>query len=103
MQTNASMRQLRIYGAADDKHTDQKYWTRETFENVNYELGVLIGPVFNLYNFLYIEAPKEYGISIYRLNREMLLKDVIAELKLPEGVIEIYAYNISGPAKASGP
>ena len=102
MQTNASMSQLRIYGGADDKDTDKKYWTRETFENVHYEMGDLIGPVFAMYNFLYIETPKEYGISIYRLNAEMCLQDVIAELKLPDGVIEIYAYNISGP-KTSGP
>ena len=96
------MRQLRIYGGADDQHTDDEYWTREKFEVVHYKLGGLIGPVFAIYNFVYIEAPKEYGISIYRLNVEMRLKDVIAELKLPDGVIEIYAYNISGP-KTSGP
>ena len=97
METNAGMRELCIYGAADEKHTNKKYWKHETSENVHYKLGVLIEPVFNLYNFVYIEAPKEYGIYIYRLKREMLLKDVIAELKLLEGVIVIHAYNISGP------
>ena len=103
METNAGMRELWIYGAADEKHTNKKYWKHETSENVHYKLGVLIEPVFAMYNFVYIETPKEYGISIFRLNADMCLKDVIAELKLPDGVIEIYAYNISGPAKASGP
>ena len=46
---------------------------------------------------MYIETPKEYKVSIFRLKTDMYLKDVIAELKLPDGVIEIHAYNISGP------
>ena len=97
METNAGMRQLRIYGAADDKHTDDEYWTRETYENVNYKLGDLIAPVFAMYNFVYIKTPVGHDASIIRLKREWYLKDVITELKLPEGLIEIYAYNISGP------
>ena len=97
MQTNASMRQLRIYGGADDKHTDDEYWTRETYENVNYKLGDLIAPVFDRYNFVYMKTPVGHDVAIIRLNRDMYLKDVIAELKLLEGVIVIHAYNISGP------
>ena len=91
------MRKLCIYGGADDKGTEKKYWTRETFEVVHYKLGVLIGPVFAMYNFVYIKTPVGHDVSIFRLNREMLLKDVIAELKLLEGVIVIHAYNIRGP------
>ena len=91
------MRELRIYGGADDKHTDDEYWTRKTFEVVHYKLGNVIGPVFAMYNFVYIKTPVGHDVSIIRLNREMPLKDVIAELKLLEGVIVIHAYNISGP------
>ena len=92
-----SMRELRIYGAADDKHTDDKYWTRETFEVVHYKLGALIAPVFAMYNFVYIKTPVGHDVAIIRLTKDMYLKDVIAELKLLEGVIVIHAYNISGP------
>ena len=91
------MRELFIYGGADDKHTDDEYWTRRTFEVVHYKLGALIAPVFAMYNFVYIKTPVGHDVSIFRLNREMRLKDVIAELKLLEGVIVIHAYNISGP------
>ena len=97
METNAGTRELRIYGGADDKNMDDEYWTRETSGNVNYKFGELIAPVFDRYNFVYIKTPKEYKIAIFRLNREMRLKEVIAELKLLEGVIVIHAYNISGP------
>ena len=97
METSASMRQLRVYGGADDKHTDDEYWTRESFENVNYTFGVLIGPVFAMYNYVHIKNPWATGVSHVRLNREMYLKDVITELGLVEGAIVIHAFNISGP------
>ena len=97
METNTSMRQLRIYGGADDKHTDDEYWTRETYENVNYTFGDLIAPVFAMYNFVYIKTPVGHDVAIIRLTKDMYLKDVIAELKLLEGVIVIHAYNIRGP------
>ena len=91
------MRELRIYGGADDKHTDDEYWTRKTFEVVHYKLGNVIGTVFAMYNVVYMKTPVGHNDAILRLNREMRLKDVIAELKLLEGVIVIHAYNISGP------
>ena len=97
MQTNASMRQLRIYGGADDKHTDDEYWTRETYENVNYRLGELIGPVFAMYNYVYVKTPAGRDVAEIRLDKQWYLKDVIAELGLPEGVIVIHACNVGGP------
>ena len=97
METNAGMRELWIYGAADEKHTNKKYWKHETSENVHYKLGVLIEPVFAMYNFVYIKTPVGHDDDILRLTKDMYLKDVIAELKLLEGVIVIHAYNISGP------
>ena len=87
-------RQLRIYGGADDKHTDDEYWTRESFENVNYTFGELLGPVFATYNYVQIKNPWPTGVSHIRLSKEMYLKDVIAELRLFKGVIVIHAFNI---------
>ena len=90
-------RKLRIYGGADDKHTDDEYWKRETYESVNNTFGAVLGPVFAMYNYVHIKTPWPTGVAEIRLTREMYLKDVIEELGLLEGEIVIHAFNISGP------
>ena len=94
-----AFRVLRIWGGADDKHTKDEYWQHEetVCVNVNQKFGELLGPVFATYNYVQIKTPVGHAQAHIRLYKETYLKDVIAELKLLEGVIEIYAYNISGP------
>ncbi len=94
---NPSYRTVRIYGGADEHHSDDEYWKHESMQNVNYKLGELFKPVFARYNYVSIKTPVGHHAGQVRLNGEWYLKDVISELGLDEGVIEIHACTISGP------
>ena len=87
-------REVRIYGGADDEHSNDKYWAHEEEVDVDKTCGEVLAPVFAMYNYVQIKTPVGHDETHIRLKREMYLKDAIAELGLPEGVIEIQGFNI---------
>ena len=94
MEANPNMRHVRIYGAADKVHTDDKFWQHEDYVLVHYEAGALFRTVFETYNYVCVRHHVPFGVLEHRLSEKTTLQTVIDELGLHEGVIEVYAFNV---------
>jgi len=84
-------REVKVYAGADDEHTNDQYWAHEEEVDVDKTCGEVFAPVFAQYNYVEIW---NNGAAGHRLRKDHLLCQVINNLGMNAGVIEIRAFNI---------